>query len=796
VVLVLSGKLESYIGPLVPAICFALSDPKTTSPLKLEGLSFLEQLLVLHSPELFKDHYSKLSSAVFVCVQDRFYKVISSSLRVCGEFVKIVQTFMNNSSMQEFEKYLGELYRNIQDRLQLKDIDKDVKEAAIEAMGILVSRLGRSLKKSEQNPLPTLLEKLCGEVTRLTACKTFALIAASPDHLDMSSSFLKEVLTEMAGYLRKNMRPLRLAAVLTLTEFVKGYGKEIDGKLYSLLISEIQGLLSVTRDMDLHLTQLALDLVVRILEVSPKSSGEIRDQIMPAALQLLETPTLQGSALMSLSSLLRQMLPTVGFADQLSAFLGVSQRLKSPITKQVYTNIGKCIAVLVQSPDSSQQEVKKTIEKFASDIKRNSQQDEGMRLLALYTLGEIGLVHGLLSTYYGSLKGDLESCFESPSDEVKAAASTCLGNVAVGNLEQYLPSVLQGIGDDKKKYLLLHSLKEIIAQAPAEEISKYITGILPLLFENCDKAEEGIRNVVSECLGKLACVDYGKVMGELKTRLDNSSNEQFVSTIVSSVRYTITEKTRPFDAQLKQDIAKFLSKFLINSSRNGMNNQQHHHKVRRACILLLTSVLHTKPTLILSNLSSFLPDLYAGCVVDKSLIKNIDMGPFKVEQDDGLELRKSVYECMDTLLDVAIKSIDANKFAVQLPLGLSDPNSDIKMLTHIMIQKLCESVPSAVLHIADSMVDPLKVTLTERPKENAVPTEKEKVVDQIRSAMKAVVAISLVKGIQDSVKFNDLLAKVVKPSPTLETLFETILLNNNSIGSGIGSSNINISGSK
>jgi cullin-associated NEDD8-dissociated protein 1 len=52
--------------------------------------------------------------------------------------------------------------------------------------------------------------------------------------------------------------------------------------------------------------------------------------------------------------------------------------------------------------------------------------------------------------------------FQSPFEEIKSAASYALGNIAVGNLSKYLPFILNQIDNQQKKqYLLLHSLKEV-----------------------------------------------------------------------------------------------------------------------------------------------------------------------------------------------------------------------------------------------------------------------------------------------------------------------------------------------
>ena len=52
--------------------------------------------------------------------------------------------------------------------------------------------------------------------------------------------------------------------------------------------------------------------------------------------------------------------------------------------------------------------------------------------------------------------------FSAPSEEVKSAAAFALGNISVGNVRKYLPIVISEIKNDpKKRYLLLHALKEV-----------------------------------------------------------------------------------------------------------------------------------------------------------------------------------------------------------------------------------------------------------------------------------------------------------------------------------------------
>ena len=52
--------------------------------------------------------------------------------------------------------------------------------------------------------------------------------------------------------------------------------------------------------------------------------------------------------------------------------------------------------------------------------------------------------------------------FSSPTEETQAAFSYALGSVSAGNLQLYLPVILQEIeAKPRRQYLLLHSLKEV-----------------------------------------------------------------------------------------------------------------------------------------------------------------------------------------------------------------------------------------------------------------------------------------------------------------------------------------------
>lgn len=82
--------------------------------------------------------------------------------------------------------------------------------------------------------------------------------------------------------------------------------------------------------------------------------------------------------------------------------------------------------------------------------------------------------------------------------------------------------------------------------------------------------------------------------------------------------------------------------------------------------------------------------------LQKELIREVEMGPFKHTVDDGLDIRKAAFECMYTLLDTCLDRIDIFEFLSHLEMGLRD-HYDIQMLTYLMVTRLAQLAPSAVL---------------------------------------------------------------------------------------------------
>ncbi|CAN6475376.1 unnamed protein product [Victoria cruziana] len=765
-VVVLPNCLDDHIGSLVPGIEKALNEKSSTSNLKIEALTFTRLVMASHSPSVFHPHIKSLSGPVLAAVSERYYKVTAEALRVSGELVRVVRPSFEVCTF-DFKPYVHPIYNTILGRLANQDQDQEVKECAISCMGLVVSTFGDNLQTELPTCLPVLVDRMGNEITRLTAVKAFSIIACSPLKIDLSC-VLEHVFAELTAFLRKANRALRQASLGALNSLIVAYGDRISSSIYEVIIAELSTLIS---DSDLHMTALALELCCTMMgnRKSNQNVGfAVRTKVLPQALILVRSSLLQGQALQALQCFFEALVcsANTSFDTLLDSLL--SSAKPSPqsggLAKQALYSVAQCVAVLCLAAGDRKCDM--TVEMLMNILKDDSNTNSAKQHLALLCLGEIGRRKDLSS--HANVENIVIESFQSPFEEIKSAASYALGNIAVGNLSKYLPFILDQIDNQQKKqYLLLHSLKEVIARqtvditGQAELEDRNVEKILKLLFTHSESEEEGVRNVVAECLGKIALIEPKKLIPALKMR--TGSTTAFTrATVVIAVKYSIVERPEKIDEFLYPSISSFL--MLIK------DDDRH---VRRAAVLALSTSAHNKPNLIKGLLPELLPLLYDQTVVKQEMIRTVDLGPFKHVVDDGLELRKAAFECVDTLLDSCLDQVNPSSFIVPyLKSGLDD-HYDVKMPCHLILSKLAEKCPSAVLAVLDSLVDPLEKTISHKPKQDAVKQEVDRNEDMIRSALRAIASLNHISGGECSPKFKMLMMSITK-NPLLAEKYNAV----------------------
>ncbi|NXU53251.1 CAND1 protein, partial [Turnix velox] len=515
---VLPGCLAAHIPALVPGVVFSLADKSSSSNMRIDALSFLHVLLCNHQPEVFHPHIKSLVPPVVACIGDPFYKITSEALLVTQQLVKVIRP-LDKPCAFDAKPYVQDLFPSTLKRLKAADIDQEVKERAISCMAQIIHSLGDQLSSDLQPTLKIFLERLKNEITRLTTVKALTVIASSPLKIDLRA-ILGESFPILASFLRKNQRALKLSTLTTLDVLVRSYSDSLKPAMVESVLVELPALIT---ESDMHVSQVAVVFLTTLAKVQPSCISKMSSSVLTHIFQLVHSPLLQGGALGAiidfLQALVGSKVPSLGYSElmkQLTAPISSSGSPTAPVPlhKRGTYSVAKCVAALALS---CPKEAAAVVTHFIQDVK-NPKSSCALKVLALLSLAEMGRTTNLSGQR--ELKAVVLDAFASPSEEVKSAASCALGNISVGNLKEYLPFLLKEISNQpKRQYLLLLSLKEVISSSPPDGLKPHVEDIWALLFTHCECAEEGTRNVVAECLGRLALVNPAQLLPRLKKQL-------------------------------------------------------------------------------------------------------------------------------------------------------------------------------------------------------------------------------------------------------------------------------------
>lgn len=737
---------------IVPGVLYSLNDKNSTSNMRMDAIVFLHELLKTHEPTVFHSRIPNIVPAVLGAVSDSFYRIASEALTLLSHIICIMRPF-NNEPMAGSEALLPLIYEKILERIPQVGVDTEVKERAITCMGDLIATFGDKMHQQLPVVMEMIYEKLNNETNRLTSVKALTKIVNSRLQMPLGCVFPK-AFSILSSFLKKSSRQLRVTTLILIDCVVKRSADLLDPDSVKLLLNDAPNLIT---ESDLYVSQLALNMLTSIVRTGKADQSIIVQKILPEALKLARSPLLQGSALQSVLDFFSNIVHSnIQGLDQQTLLTMLVDPIYTgqAVHKQTYNSTAKVIAAI-----SSDDSIAITTVQHLMDDYNYKQDNQHALVIILLTIGEIGRLKDL--GQLPNISEFLLSALNSPPEDVKMAASYALGCVSVGSLEKFLPIILEEIeAKNKKQYLILHSLREVICCGKIDAWES----IWELLINHCECSEEGTRNVVSECLGKMTLQNPSLLL----QRLMKLFKEDFVnkplarSTIVAAIKFTISDQPHQIDDLLRHCIGDYL-----------LALQDSDIEVRRAALVLFNSAAHNKPSLIIDLLPSILPLLYQEALVKPELIRHVEMGPFKHQVDDGLDSRKAAFECMYTLLDNCQSHLDILEFLTYVEKGLRD-HYDIKMLTYLMLIKLSSLCPSAVLQRMERLLIPIEDVCRSKPKDNAVKQEHERQDELKRSALKAFDAL---KSIPDAdrhpviVKFHEDFIRSMRP---LSDLYNSI----------------------
>ncbi|GAA5875492.1 hypothetical protein JCM16303_000646 [Sporobolomyces ruberrimus] len=501
---------------------------------------------------------------------------------------------------------------------------------------LIVTRIGAALQTSDSglsgaatqlkieveiSRLPCPSSKI--EVQRIVTVQTVGFVATSPvlkgPGLDQ---FVLDSLSEVSTLLRKVHRPLKIAAFETIDALVaRAATSRVPSETSAALLQDLEPLLS---DHDVNLLPHALDTTAGLLTADPSSSSSrIQETLSPTPriYQLVESPLVQGPSLEGLLRFFQAYLKAGADPEPLVKTLSNAGSDKSKGKSggeaggtQSLVTASRCIGMIAKESNAVGDRVVKDNEKILKSSKSSPDS-----LVLAPSLSE-KLVESCddFSSHAATFQKSVGQLSAAPED-VRRSAAFATGNVAVGNTEQFLPTILEMIAtDDKKRCFALQALKKVMIHSSPEALA-------------------AISDSPWSPSSTTAITKKNRLATSLPIVSVTSAHER--ATVVAASKFTFTQDSTSYDELLAPLIVELIGlmkdrelvsfQLLLSMDNPRSILTLFAQGIRPGALSSLNSGSHDKPHLIRNHLSTLLPELYAQSAIDKELIRTVEMGPFE-----------------------------------------------------------------------------------------------------------------------------------------------------------------------
>ncbi|KAJ3424895.1 tip120 [Anaeramoeba flamelloides] len=825
-----SSLLHEYLEQIFLGIISTLDENEIKNiDLKIETVKCLTIIILNANQILIHPYFKNIFPFILKSIKRKNHRVSLTVLELLQQIPLIIRNKIDSLSNLNYQLFdnsweiiCKKLYHIICELLRLENSLPIIKKLLIKILSTIISYLGDILT----NELPYTLKLLFSFLTipsfTLTSIQAFHTIVKSNIKFSIKV-IIHQLIEQLSYFLNSSKKELIYTSLQTLTLLFQKHNFEINEKFSENLLIKISKLIN---NSDIHLTLISINYVTSFLKKLPSIIDCVLNIILPNVYSILT-----NSLLHNLSIILDFFRELINYDQEYLNF----NIFKRPLFKiiechkidtetflipKAFISISQILAMLVY--ESSEEIYVQTIEELTEKITKN---DIKISSFAIITIGEIGKLIDL--SKYSNLHLLLLSLFESKSNLIQCSASVAFGKLCCGNLEYYLPNILNFFKQSENfQYLIFKSLKEVIQNYNFNNTGMIINHtnhkttnnkivmnnknnstnssynnnyyytpnnknnnmeininnnqtysfngnhlnlIITLLFNNCTNEKQGIRKIVAECFGKLTLIKPKTIIKMLVKEIGNGPTVMR-HTIITSVQFMIHKDNTTIDQVLFENIKHFYKCLSDEDS-----------SIRLATLKLLNLALQYKPILIPRNLEDLLPLIYQESKMKKDLIHIVHIGELKNVIDNGLENRKAVITTLDLLLSSYSELINFSEYVEVIINFLLDINTDIICKINKIIIKIIFIRPLMIKSNLKRLLENLKSILFRNLSKYSIRKDHQQHKTMINSTLSLIVKLSSSVEISNSVLLSNFYDTIInKDLSLLEQLRKIESKNNNS----------------
>jgi cullin-associated NEDD8-dissociated protein 1 len=402
------------------------------------------------------------------------------------------------------------------------------------------------------------------------------------------------------------------------------------------------------------------------------NKSRVEDDVAPSLYALFKTISNNTPGIYEY--LFKELDPTLFVSAKVLAIISIEHNL----TKEIETRERQLIAQLKDTLSISNNELLFNIQYLA-----NISETVNLNLVQVSLL--IQFLNAANTVQLSKASKSEENAVITNEEVVKSAIATFIGIITKRNMDglELLIESYRNNDNTKTRIYLVSALRIVLPQCSSGDLGKIWTSIIEsiskLKFEHSFAAE--LRNsadVISDiCLIEKNYIHL--IINQFSGEETEKLAEIYTLIIVVKDLVNQLEKSEENEVLLNQLI-------LLIMNYIGILNID----IRQAIIGTLLTSLHNRSGIILPNLNEvILPRLYTQLTAEVSFKKVIQMGPYKYVIDEGMEIRKLIYEFLYTISSFDSKTVEDNQINREkigkniIQQGLADEQIDIIVLSCI-----------------------------------------------------------------------------------------------------------------
>ena len=171
-----------------------------------------------------------------------------------------------------------------------------------------------------------------------------------------------------------------------------------------------------------------------------------------------------------------------------------------------------------------------------------------------------------------------------------------------------------------------------------------------------------------------------------------SSNNVEKATIVKSFKYGAAKEVDPMQLELViSDLIDLVKDKDLNVKKNSLE--------------ALNAVVHNHPLALKNDIAQLQKLSIAETVLRPELITEVDLGPFKHKQDDGIPIRKAAYSLIDSLVEKLSNRLELSHVIEVAIKGLDDAAEECLILSLHILGRLINLTPTLILSFIDQIIE-------------------------------------------------------------------------------------------